>query len=46
MTEVEEMPKVTAMEIDSISVGDGLRYKAVKSDCQNWLLQEGPQDKF
>lgn len=46
MIEVEEMPKVTAMETEPISVGDGLKYKAVKSDCQNWLLQEGPQDKF
>lgn len=35
MTEVEEMPKVTASEIESISAGDGLRYKAVKSDGQN-----------
>lgn len=45
MTEVEEMPKVTAKEIESISVGDGLRYKAVKSGCQKLDIVAGRSSK-
>lgn len=47
MTEVEEMPKVVAMEIYSIRTGAGLRYKSVESvigtDCYRINC---PKDKF
>lgn len=43
MTVVEEMQKVPAMERGSISVGDGLQYKSVKSvigtDCCRKVLR-------
>ncbi|XP_010081464.1 PREDICTED: sperm-associated antigen 1 [Pterocles gutturalis] len=42
MTEAEEMPKVPAMEIGSIAVADGVRYKSVESvigtDCCRKVL--------
>lgn len=42
-TEVEDMPEVPAVEIDSISAGDGLWYKSVKSvigtDCCRKVLR-------